>query len=230
MKNIWGSSTPSQCFESYCYGTSADEAVQKFNNERLIADISLRSYQLKFGIQAFDIKFGEPCRFLAALAELTQPKLVVDIGTSCGGSSRAFLDYSPSWASVVTYDILSWKDLPSTYLKESDFNSGRLVQHLVDLSDDAVFKTHSKILADADIIYLDAPKDGSFEYSFMDKLSKLDMEHKQRWLVMDDIRFMNMAALWFDIASPKFDATSLGHWSGTGLVDISDGLLLKKQG
>lgn len=37
-----------------------------------------------------------------------------------------------------------------------------------------------------------------------------------------------MLNLWDEIESPKIDLTSLSHWSGTGLVDISDRLKIKK--
>ena len=47
-------------------------------------------------------------------------------------------------------------------------------------------------------------------------------------LSLDDIKFYNMLNLWDEIESPKIDLTSLSHWSGTGLVDISDRLKIKK--
>jgi len=197
------------------------------NSISLVANVFVKSMGVKFNIPALDIKFGEPCRFLAALTECTSPSLIVDIGTSCGGSARTFVDFSLSWTNVVTFDVEAWKHYKETYLKDADFQSGKLVQYVEDLSNDNLFEKHSRLLADADLIYCDGPKDGIFEYRFMEKLSKLPMPIKQRYLVLDDIRFMNMAALWRDIASPKFDATSFGHWSGTGLVDIAEGLKLK---
>jgi hypothetical protein len=36
-----------------------------------------------------------------------------------------------------------------------------------------------------------------------------------------------MIDLWRSIESPKLDITSFGHFSGSGLVDISKGLLLR---
>ena len=53
---------------------------------------------------------------------------------------------------------------------------------------------------------------------------KLKPKNK-KFLIIDDILFVNMIDLWRKIKSPKLDATSLGHWSGTGIVDISDGFL-----
>jgi hypothetical protein len=58
----------------------------------------------------------------------------------------------------------------------------------------------------------------------LSQLAKLDPRTK-KLLILDDIRFMNMIRLWRGIASPKLDLSSFGHWSGTGLVDISKGLV-----
>ncbi len=35
-----------------------------------------------------------------------------------------------------------------------------------------------------------------------------------------------MIDIWRSIKSPKLDATSFSHWSGTGIVDISKGFQL----
>ena len=37
-------------------------------------------------------------------------------------------------------------------------------------------------------------------------------------VVYDDIRLLTMVELWRSFRMPKFDATSLAHWTGTGLV------------
>jgi hypothetical protein len=50
----------------------------------------------------------------------------------------------------------------------------------------------------------------------------------QALLVMDDIRFPNMAPLWHRIAAPKADFTSFGHWSGTGVVRWRRGALAER--
>ena len=63
----------------------------------------------------------------------------------------------------------------------------------------------------------------------MNKMIKqfLKLEPKTgKLLIMDDIKFINMIDLWRNIKSPKIDLSSFGHWSGTGVVDISDGLKL----
>ena len=65
-----------------------------------------------------------------------------------------------------------------------------------------------------------------FEPAFLALLASAPLSTRPRWLLLDDIRFLQMVNCWRSIASPKLDLTSFGHWSGTGLVDISQGLLL----
>ena len=38
-----------------------------------------------------------------------------------------------------------------------------------------------------------------------------------------------MINLWNSIKSPKMDISSVGHWTGTGLVDISNGFILDNE-
>ena len=86
-----------------------------------------------------------------------------------------------------------------------------------------VFSRYAKMLCDADFIMCDGPKDGVFERTFYTFLSSLDLPKKPRWLLLDDIRFPSEMASWRMVDSPKVDLTSFGHFSGTGLVNISEG-------
>jgi len=223
---MWKKERPAQVFESYSATLINDAAAQSFKDLELIALVTSRMGNIQFRDVALNTPFGEPCRFLGALTSILEPSLVVEIGTATGCSARAFLDYTYASSKVITFDIAAWTSYPESFLKQEDFKE-KLTQYLDDLSILDTFKKHAVSLANADLIYLDAPKDGVFEYKFFEHLSCLKMPEKERFLVIDDIRFLNMAALWRDIASPKFDATSIGHWSGTGLVDISEGLKLK---
>ena len=223
---MWGKKVPKQYFDSYATELGSDGAVQSFKDYKFLAKILEEFDSINFSIPNLSIGLGEPPKFLGAITKVVNPNLIVDIGTSCGGSSRTFLEYSSSSATIKTFDILKWDSFPETWLKDTYFSSGKLTQFLEDLGNEFYFRKHSQLFKDADLIYLDAPKDGKFEYNFMRLLSQVSFPKKQRYLIMDDIRFLNMAALWRDINSPKIDITSLGHWSGTGLVDISEGLLL----
>ena len=78
----------------------------------------------------------------------------------------------------------------------------------------------------ADFIMCDGPKDGVFERTVYSLLSTLNFPSKPRWLLLDDIRFTSEMTSWRLICSPKVDLTSFGHFSGTGLVNITEGLKL----
>ena len=231
---IWKNKIPRHWFDSYCASIDDDPAAQKFtdidmvcktisNMDRIYFDID-RNNSISWG---FDIRFGEHYRFLAALTSTLAPQAIVEIGTSRGASARSFLDFSPKETKVYTFDIIPWtgfENLGGSILKESDFSSGKLTQYLDDLSKEEIFNKHANLLTNADLIFCDAPKDGVFEYDLFDKLTKLEWKYKKKYLILDDIKFLNMASLWRKIKSPKIDLTSFGHWSGTGLVDISKGL------
>ena len=73
--------------------------------------------------------------------------------------------------------------------------------------------------AEADLIFLDGPKDGYFEARFLANLLSMKLQ-PHALLVLDDIRLWNMLRIWRDLPPPKLDMTSFGHWSGTGFVEI----------
>jgi hypothetical protein len=109
-----------------------------------------------------------------------------------------------------------------SHFSSSDFDE-KLRQIIGDLSQDDVFKENFDILNDADIIFMDAPKDDKFEYKMAEQFGKLKQK-EFRILILDDIQFVNMIDFWRRIKSPKLDVTSFGHFSGTGIFDISNGL------
>jgi len=209
-------------FDSYAYGVTNDQAVQQFQDFDFLLEVFKRQQQINITVPGLGMRFGEAIRFISAFTELMKPLSIVDIGTSCGGSARSFLDFSPEEARVTTFDIQPWDTYQGTWLKKDDFK--KLTQHLDDLSHPEAFKKHADLLANADLLYCDAPKDGVFEYAFIKQLASLPMPEKRRFLILDDIRFKNMASLWIGISSPKMDVTSFAHWSGTGLVNITNGL------
>jgi predicted O-methyltransferase YrrM len=145
----------------------------------------------------------------------------VEIGTFTGMGTYA-LSQGLGSGKIHTYDVQPWNSF-SSHLQAADFESGRVTQILGDLSNPDVFQKNFDILNAAGLIFMDAPKDGVFEYAMLPLLRQLK-PLAGRILVLDDIRFVNMIDLWRGINSPKLDVTSFGHWSGTGLVDMSDGL------
>lgn len=160
---------------------------------------------------------GEHYRLLAGLVRSVQPTTVVEIGTFQGLGSLALLDQLPANAQVVTFDVIPWEEIEHSALKPSDFEDGRLHQELGDLSDPQVFEKHRELLERADMVFVDAPKDGVFEPAFLDLAVPL-WRGSRRLVVFDDVRLMPMVQLWRDLPFPKLDITSFGHWSGTGLA------------
>jgi predicted O-methyltransferase YrrM len=160
---------------------------------------------------------GEHYRLLAGLVEVMQPRVVVEIGTFHGLGTLSLRDRLPAEARLITYDIVPWDETPGCLLNAADFADGRLEQRLGDLSDPAVFHADQDLLLAADLVFMDAPKDGRFEPAFLELAGPL-WAGSHRVLVVDDIRLLPMLQLWRDLPYPKCDATSLGHWSGTGIA------------
>jgi hypothetical protein len=110
--------------------------------------------------------------------------------------------------------------VPGTSLRQGDFASGTLTQILGDVSEQNAIQAHAALFEEADFIFVDGPKDGTFERTLLDRLASLHLS-RGPLIVLDDIRIWNMLAIWRAIRLPKLDLTSFGHWSGTGLVDWS---------
>jgi predicted O-methyltransferase YrrM len=165
---------------------------------------------------------GEHYRLLAALVKLLQPQSVIEVGTFRGLSALALKRFLPADGKINTFDVVPWDSIRETCLHPEDFEDDRLRQQIGDLSDAAVFELHRSLIQQTELLFVDGPKDGVFERKLLQQLETVDF-HKPLLLVMDDIRFWNMLATWQDIARPKLDLTSFGHWSGTGLVEWHSG-------
>jgi predicted O-methyltransferase YrrM len=158
---------------------------------------------------------GEHYRLLPALAGVVGAKNIVEIGTFQGASALAFLS-DPSVCHLTTFDVLPWDAIPNTLLEHADF-SGCLQQVIGDLSEPNTFLQNAEMLRSAELIFIDGPKDGRFEYRFLEALYALAPAVPQL-VILDDIRVMTMLDCWRQLPTPKLDLTSFGHWSGTGLL------------
>jgi predicted O-methyltransferase YrrM len=161
---------------------------------------------------------GEHYRFIKSVVDFLKPSIVVEIGTFTGLGALSIVEGNFQ-GNVHTFDLIPWNQLP-THLEEVDFEYA-VTQHIEDLSDDEVFEEYIDLLNGADIIFMDAPKDGVFEPKMIENFKSLQPKDG-RLLIMDDIILDDaMVKLWRSIRAPKIDLTSLCHWSGTGLVDLS---------
>lgn len=161
---------------------------------------------------------GEHYRLLAGFIKVLRPKLVVEIGTASGMSALTMKSFLASDAKILTFDIVPWDQFPNTCLRAADFEDGRLVQYIADLSKPWNLKLFEEMIRPASFIFIDAAKDGTSEQDFIDLLRPVRFETVP-FVVFDDIRLWNMLAIWRRIAAPKLDLTSFGHWSGTGIVE-----------
>lgn len=160
---------------------------------------------------------GEHYRLLAALVELLQPASIVEFGTYSGLSSLAMLSTLPKHGRIATFDLLPWQQFVGTPLRESDFKEGRLVQHLDNLAEWSVAEKHRSLLEGADFFFIDGPKDGVTEPRLFENLQRLRLKTGSVF-VIDDIHNQRLISTWDQLPFAKYDITSLGHWTGTGLM------------
>lgn len=159
---------------------------------------------------------GEHYRLLAALTEVLKPAFVVEVGTYKGHGTLA-LSAGCRSTRVTTYDVIAWTEFGDTALREADFIGGKIEQRIGDLGDAAYLDAQLATLQSADVIFIDGPKDGEWEQRALGPILR-QLADRQRLVVLDDIRLLEMVQLWRDLPFTKLDATSLGHWSGTGLI------------
>lgn len=164
---------------------------------------------------------GEHYRFLNALVAVLQPRCVLEIGTHSGLSALAMLASLPANAHLATFDIVPWNTIASTFLTQSDFSPDRFSQVTADLGSLEQARRHEALLQQADLVFLDAAKDGALENKILDNFEAVGLKDGTL-IVLDDIRLWNMLGIWRGIRRPKLDMTSFGHWSGTGLVEWSN--------
>lgn len=155
---------------------------------------------------------GEHYWFLTNLCTIIKPKLVVEVGTYMGYSAIALASNSEQ---VVTYDI----EPVSTYSQTMGnfFSSFHNVeQRIGNLLSTEYFESQSQTISSADLIFLDGPKDGHFEYSVLPKI--LAVAKIGAIIILDDVRFKNMTELWESVIYPKMDIGSFAHSTGTGFI------------
>jgi predicted O-methyltransferase YrrM len=162
---------------------------------------------------------GEHYRLLAGLVQVLQPKTLIEVGTSTGLSAITMLKYLRADGRLATFDVQNWDTFDDTILTKNDFADGRLTQHVGNLADAEVFDRHRELIASAEFIFIDGPKDNVFEYRFMELLRSIRFE-RPPILMFDDTRLWSMLRFWRQLPYPKMDMTSFGHWSGTGLVEF----------
>lgn len=160
---------------------------------------------------------GQHYRLLAALVEVLKPGTVIEVGTFDGASALALLENLPPAGRLATFDIVPWQHVTPTLLRSEDLDDGRFMPITADLRHPKILNEHADLLRTADLIFIDGPKDGRFEYDLLSALDTLDLK-SGTLLLFDDIRFWNMLDFWRTLDLPKLDLTGFGHFTGTGLA------------
>ena len=160
---------------------------------------------------------GEHYKLLAGFVAMLQPRSVIEIGTFTGISALCLKKYLPAEGTLTTFDLVPWREFKDTVLNADDFADGKLRQIIADLAQPDEFNKHTALLAEAEFLFIDGPKDRRFEPAVAKLLSTVKFK-KTPWVVFDDIRDRNMLAFWRELDKPKLDISSFGHWTGTGLV------------
>lgn len=200
-------------------GHSLLSAGLTYANDALSINLSDVSSRVKKGANYIDIYPGEHFKLLASIVKNRQPRIIVELGTHLGYSALCMKKFLPDNGRLYTFDIIPWNQFEETILTEKDFDA-KLIQHTDDLTKQEDVLKHKALLEEADIIFMDALKDGKQEYLFLENFSRLQFK-KGCLFIFDDIRLWNMLDIWYNMDKPKLDMTSFGHWSGTGLVEWS---------
>lgn len=153
----------------------------------------------------FDKKSGiEHYRLLSYISSIFKDVKLLDIGTNRGYSCIALADNPNN--KVITYDLVRYeivnKLIENPFFGNIEFKLGNFIG-LEDLSN-------------CPFIFLDTNHDGIFEIEVINHLKDIDWKGI---LLMDDIiHFPALDYIWKTLDLEKYDISSKGHWSGTGLV------------
>lgn len=161
---------------------------------------------------------GDHYRLLAAFVKVLDPATVIEIGTSLGTGTLALSEFMKPSGRVVTFDVVKWDDIKNSLFNQEDFIQGKIIQYTDDVSSPASYEKHRRLFEKAELIFVDAKKDGIMEKKFIEHFNTTDFVNTPI-IIFDDIKHWPMLKIWRDIPYPKLDLTSLGHFTGTGIVE-----------
>lgn len=143
----------------------------------------------------------EHYRLLAFISGLFENESLLDIGTYQGSSSIA-MSYNPK-NSITSFDVNHQPEISKIKIPNINYKIGNVLEF-------------TDLIIKSPFILLDTYHDGSFEAEFMEEMIKINY----RGIVLfDDIHLSGpMETFWNSIDSEKYDLTSKGHYTGTGLV------------
>jgi predicted O-methyltransferase YrrM len=163
--------------------------------------------------------------FLAALSMQIKNKKIIECGTHNGRSTYSLYYGNKKLNNnnmIYTYDI-------NLFLANHIFDDTNIVFNMDDLFDKNVRELNKEHILSSDLLFIDIdPHEGVLEYEMYCWLKENDY---QGLLLLDDIHLkeghMNvntgnsMQKFWDKIEDEyKMDLTSVGHYSGTGIVSF----------
>jgi len=138
-------------------------------------------------------------RLLAYISTLFTNTILFDIGTNSGRSALSLAHNTTN--KIKSYDVVQILDI--MYHQDN-------VEYILGDS------TKDKDILNSPFIFLDVNHDGIYEYVLYSFLKDINWKGI---LMLDDIHLNEpMREFWNSIGKEKYDLTSVGHWSGTGIV------------
>lgn len=206
--------------DAYIQGKPTDRLFQIFSE--LILKAGNQSYELfkkRKNIPDYVYAFpGEHYPVLQALVGILDAKNIIEIGTFTGLSSISFFHVLNVDRRLTTVDIIPWDEISKTALQKQDFEDYNFTQVISNFQSYSEIEKNADILRQADFIFCDGPKDGVFEKELLMNFQKLKI--KDGCIIFfDDIKQWNMLKIWHDLRMPKLDITSIGHFTGSGIIE-----------
>lgn len=186
--------------------TLSNELLDKFELKNQDFLVDKNYYDLKSGQQEY--------RLYSYLSTLFNDIKILDIGTY-NGRSAVSLSHNEN-NKVISYNINDdIKDLNHKIYTKSNIEF--LIKNVLD-------DLNEEFLNDVKIVLIDIDHFYTIEKLIIDKLKELNYDGI---ILLDDIihpspkEFEAMQKLWNEIEDEKYDITKYGHWSGTGLINLS---------
>lgn len=185
-------------------------------SNELLDKFELKNHDFLVDKNYYDLKSGQQeYRLYSYLSTLFNDTTILDIGTYNGRSAVA-LSYNEN-NKVISYDINNngIKDVNHKIYTKSNIKF-KIKNVLDDLNEE--------FLKDVKIVLIDIDHFYTIEKMMIDKLKELGYDGI---ILLDDIihpspkEFEAMQKLWNEIEDEKYDITKYGHWSGTGLINLS---------
>ena len=186
----------------------------RLNNE-LLDNFKLINHEYLVDKNYYDLESGkQEYRLYSYLSTLFENITILDIGTYTGRSAVSFSHNEKN--KVISYDINDCINNNNHNIYTKSNIEFRIENVLNDINKEFL-KNVKIILIDIDHFY-------TIEKEILDKLNELDYDGL---ILLDDIihpsskEFEAMQKLWNEIEDEKYNITKYGHWSGTGLVNLS---------